>query len=261
MSSLNFPKIGDKSKMKAVFTPKDAITVSDSKELSKMPKRAIIIYSEILESHLKKGLSLSRYDLPFSSHFHRYLNITPYIDKENSVLVLRIGIGAPVTAIIAEDLISMGVKDMLLLGSAGGIGRDLSLGDIVLCTKALRDEGTSHHYIENSKFIDSDLAILQDLEKGIKDIKIKKGPTWSTDALYAETKEELDTYSKEGVLTVEMEASALFSVARKRFARAAAAFMVSDLVNGQSWSGLKENELEEGFSNLVKIADIYRKIG
>ncbi len=257
-----FPKFGDKTGLQPAFTPKDAISITDNAKLSGMPKRAIIIFSDDLEKKIKKELALSKYDLPFSSHFHKYHNMTPYIDKENKVLVIKSGIGSPVIAIVAEDLISVGVKEIVILGTAGGMGKDLSLGDIIICTKALRDEGTSHHYIKDSVFVDSDQGLANAIETQIQASKMKfrKGATWSVDALYAETKDELDKYSGMNVLTVEMEAAALFAVAQRRGARAGAVFMVSDLVNGQSWTGLREHELKIGFSNLAKVGGLYLRI-
>lgn len=262
MSDLNFPKIGMKENLRPVFTAKDAIRVTDRDKLGKMPKKALLIYSSALEDRLRNDLSLARYNLPFESPFYHYINPSVYIDKNHSLLFIRITIGAPVTAIMADDLIAVGVRSIILAGTAGGLGRNISVGDVCICTSALRDEGTSHHYLKHSMFVDSDKELNDSMEKGMMELGIgfKKGPTWSTDAVYVESKEEIKKYAEMGVLTVDMEAAALFAVAKIRQIKASAVFVVSDLLNGQEWSGMKEHEIEEGFSNLARIASIYSKL-
>lgn len=258
---VNFPKIGDKGSSVSVFSSEDAVRVTDKKKLSSMPKKVVITYSSFLENRLKKGLSMTRYSLPFKSPFYHYIKPSVHINQARSFLMFRISIGAPATAIIAEDLVTMGVNTFLILGSAGGIGKGLSIGDLSLCTRALRDEGTSHHYIKDSLFVDADRGLVSGLGKKMRDnrIKFKEGGTWSTDAIYAESKKEINTYSKMGILTVEMEAAALFAVAKKRGVKASGVFTISDLLNGQEWTGMKEHELENGFSNLVKVCSMYGK--
>jgi len=64
-----------------------------------------------------------------------------------------------------------------------------------------------------------------------------KGPTWTTDAPYMETKQEIRLYKKEGIKTVEMEAAALFAVAKRRKFKAAAIFWISDVFKDGKWSG------------------------
>ncbi|EQD62258.1 uridine phosphorylase, partial [mine drainage metagenome] len=66
------------------------------------------------------------------------------------LLVVKLAIGAPLTAVVAEELFAIGVKEIVIMGISGAINRKLQFGDIVICNKAIRDEGTSHHYLKNS---------------------------------------------------------------------------------------------------------------
>ena len=76
--------------------------------------------------------------------------------------------------------------------------------------------------------------------------------------MFRETKKELEYYRKKGILTVEMEASALFAVAKARSVRASAAFAISDLlVERSSTETYDELKLIKGYENLLKVADIF----
>lgn len=137
-----------------------------------------------------------------------------------------------------EELIAFGVKKFVSMGSAGTLQRSLKIGDVVVCDKAIRDEGTSHHYLESSKFAFASEPLTARLEQVLVEKKVEfiKGPSWTVDSPYRETVAEARQYQSEGVLTVEMEASALFAVAQYRNVKVAAAFVVSDSLADLKWS-------------------------
>lgn len=141
-------------------------------------------------------------------------------------------------------MIAIGVKEIVIMGSVGGLGKTLKISDLVLCTKALRDEGTSHHYLKNSKYISSNKELTERFGRYLDDegINFTAGPTWTIDAPYMETAEEVLKYYMQGILTVEMEAAALFAVAKKRNIKVAALFVVSDLLRVNGWSGFIDQE-------------------
>ncbi len=145
----------------------------------------------------------------------------------------RLPIGAPVAAIAVEELAVLGAEAVIAVGTAGAIGGGLAAGDLVVCTGALRDEGTSHHYAPPERFALPDPALAARLRARLPGAA--PGPTWTTDAPYRETIEEIIGYRDEGVLTVEMEAAALFTVARLSGVAAASAFCVSDVLHGEQW--------------------------
>jgi uridine phosphorylase len=142
-------------------------------------------------------------------------------------------IGAPMAAIIVEELAPLGTAAFIGIGAAGGIGDGLAPGDLVVCSSALRDEGTSHHYAPPERFALPDAALTARLRARLP--AAAYGPTWTIDAPYQETAEEIACYQDEGILTVEMEAAALFTVARLRGVAAASAFCVSDVLHGEQW--------------------------
>jgi nucleoside phosphorylase len=145
----------------------------------------------------------------------------------------RLPIGAPAAAIAVEELSARGTELFIGIGTAGATSEQLAAGDLVVCSAALRDEGTSHHYAPPEPFAFPDPALTARLREALP--AAAHGPSWTTDAPYRETAEEIARYRAEGVLTVEMEASCLFTVARITGAAAAAAFVVSDVLHGEQW--------------------------
>ncbi|MBU2639110.1 MAG: nucleoside phosphorylase [Nanoarchaeota archaeon] len=143
------------------------------------------------------------------------------------------GIGAPNAAAVFEELIALGGKEFLNIGTSGGLHHE----GIFLCEKALRDEGTSYHYLPDGKFIYPDKDLTEKFRKSIEKNRLEyfKGITWTIDAPYRETKAEVEEYAKGGITNVEMEASALFAVAKYRSIKIASAFIVSDLL-GKEWT-------------------------
>ena len=144
------------------------------------------------------------------------------------------------------------------MGEAGGINQSLKPGDIVLCTKALRDEGTSHHYIKSSKYAYPDSKLTSDISKGMRreNTEFLRGATWSTDAPYLETVEEVRKYSSSKIYTVDMEASALFAIAQRRGIAAAAVFLVSDVLRLDSeYSGFahESESYLKGFASMTAV--------
>jgi uridine phosphorylase len=142
------------------------------------------------------------------------------------------GIGAPAVAAQLEVLISLGVREFLSLGTAGGLNADQSIGDVVVLNRAVRDEGVSYHYLPPQATVEPDdslTAALRDRLSGAR-ILATEGITWTTDAPYRETAEEIAHYRDAGVLTVEMEAAALFAIAEIRRVALASAVVLDAVI-------------------------------
>jgi len=153
-------------------------------------------------------------------------------------LVSQFGFGAPALTIQLELLIALGAKKFIGVGTSGSLIGDVEIGDLILCTKAVRDEGVSYHYVPPAEFSYPSESLNRALKATAKSKKIvlKEAPTWTTDAIYRETVEEVQHFRKMGVHTVDMEASALFAVAHYRKVQAASLFAISDLLTGDEWS-------------------------
>jgi uridine phosphorylase len=145
----------------------------------------------------------------------------------------RLPVGAPAAAIVIEELAALGVKTIVGVGTAGGLSPDLEVGQAVVCSAALRDEGTSHHYAPPGRWALPDPELLASLRSTLPDAAV--GPSWTTDAPYRETAEEIVAYREEGILTVDMEASAMFTVGASLDIQIASVFCVSDVLHGEEW--------------------------
>ncbi|MEU1311024.1 nucleoside phosphorylase [Streptomyces cinnamoneus] len=140
------------------------------------------------------------------------------------------GLGAPAAALVLEQLIALGITRVITVGTAAALQPDLCAGDLVVCTQALRDEGLSHHYLAPSRYAHPSGTLTDHLTQALQtaDLTVRRGPTWSTDALYRETHAEIAAYSAAGILTADMEAAGVFAVAEHRDVNAAALFAVAD---------------------------------
>jgi uridine phosphorylase len=148
-----------------------------------------------------------------------------------------VGPGAPIIAAVLEELIAFGVHRFVSIGLAGGLQADLHSGDVVIADRALRDEGTSYHYLPPARSVEADPALIQHISAALsaQHIVHSIGASWTTDAPYRETRREVDAYRAEGVKTVEMEAAAVFAVGLRLSVPTAAVFVISDRLADLVW--------------------------
>lgn len=147
----------------------------------------------------------------------------------------QFGVGAPVIGVLVEEFAAWGVAEFIWLGIAGGLQPSLNCSDLVLVETAVRDEGTSHHYLPAAATVAASEELTTWVETAVRptNLPLHKGSTWTTDAPYRETAAAVDHYQQQGVQTVEMEVAALFAVAQHCQKQAAALLAVSDsLANG-----------------------------
>jgi len=165
-----------------------------------------------------------------------------------SISLARSPIGAPAATITMEEMAALGCRTFLSFGACGSLLPDLRIGDVVLPTFAFSDEGTSRHYGKTSQLRpDAGLvrAIAVAAEK--RAIPIRSGGTWTTDAVYRESRTRARDLVRHGVVAVEMEAAALWAVARHRHLRTASLLVVSDELGGKEWNaGFDDPRFLEG---------------
>ncbi len=157
--------------------------------------------------------------------------------KGRVAVLTNLGEGAPMIAALTEELIAFGVKRIVSFVWGGGLQPDLEPGDIVVCDRAIRDEGVSHHYLPAEKYSHANLELVDQLKRAIESRgrRCQVGTTWSTDAPYRETRQEVLQYQSEGVKTVEMEIAALFALGRFRNVQVASAVAVGDSLAHLRW--------------------------
>jgi len=168
----------------------------------------------------------------------RYLfNSGLSVAKDQSHFIAGPSIGAPMAVMTMEKLIALGAKNIILFGWCGAISKTMCVGDLLLPDSALSGEGTSSYYGGNSVREPSQ-RLNERLESFIKGqgVRFKRGCVWSTDAIFREDRELLQQLRDEkNVSAVDMEFSALCSVANFRGIQFSALLMVSDELWGESW--------------------------
>jgi uridine phosphorylase len=135
----------------------------------------------------------------------------------------RIGIvgsavGASFAVLVAEQLFASGCRLLVSMTSAGQIAASGPTPYFILIDRALRDEGTSYHYLPPSMFSEADETLVEPVFQALSASPIThfRGATWTTDAPFRETETAIEMARERGVLAVEMEAAALYAFARAR---------------------------------------------
>jgi uridine phosphorylase len=123
-------------------------------------------------------------------------------------------VGAPYAVLVAEELFATGCRALISISSAGLIAENLAPPFFLLIERALRDEGTSHHYLPPKRFVSPDPALVAFVERRLADFPapVRKGTSWTTDAPFRETKRLIASRRSEGIVSVEMEAAALLAM-------------------------------------------------
>jgi purine-nucleoside phosphorylase len=189
----------------------------------------------------------------FDKHeYQRLMSSRLYFNQEcpDSFAVVGPFIGAPYAVMLLETVIAWGVRNIIFLGWCGAIAEEVKIGDIVLATSAVIDEGTSIHYGQKTAGVtDASTILVSMLRQVLKknQIDFHAGKIWTTDAVYRETRRQVAAHQQGGILAVEMELSALFSVAQFRQAALAGILVVSDELSSFSWRpGFKDERFAEG---------------
>ncbi|WP_207590993.1 nucleoside phosphorylase [Halomontanus rarus] len=171
------------------------------------------------------------------------------------------GIGCPSAAIAVEELANVGVETFVRVGTTGALQSNIEIGDMIVATGAAKNEGTTGRYeaVEYPAVPDYHVlsALVDASEANDEDVHV--GPIASDDAFYAETDEYVDDWEAAGLLAVEMEAAAVFSLARRKGLRAGAICTVDgNLVEGtQKGTDTEDDELpEKAKNNVARAIDI-----
>ena len=164
--------------------------------------------------------------------------------KGTDVAVAHPGLGAPFAVGILEGLIALGCRKFIACGSAGGLDSTLAVNTVVVPNRAVRDEGTSYHYMPPDREIGTDPAVVAIIESVLKACAVKYhiGKTWTTDAFYRETRNQIARRRAEGCLTVEMECAAFLAVAAFRRVRFGQLLGTADDVSGEEWNSRQTGE-------------------
>jgi uridine phosphorylase len=189
-----------------------------------------------------------------------YLTITGYQDGIK-VSVMSTGMGCPASAIAVEELANIGGQVFIRTGSTGALQPSIDVGDLVIATGAVKNEGTSRMYepvefpaVASPDVTDSLIEAARSLKHELR-FNYHVGIVATDDAFYAETPEFIQNLTRLGVLSMDMESSAIFAVSRLRGLRAGSIMAASE--NFARKSFLPEQvpaALEEGWKKETQVA-------
>jgi uridine phosphorylase len=202
-----------------------------------VPARGVLcFFQDVINTLLEKGELTHIGDLKSEIGKHP---VYIYKFQGKSVTVFHPGLGAPLAAAFLEELIACGVTKYIVCGGCGVLNREIMAGHPVILTAAVRDEGTSYHYLPPAREIKAHPKGVAALEKTLaaEGVDYRLGKSWTTDAIYRETPGRRKLRVEEGCDVVEMEAAAFFAVAKFREVVLGQLVYGGDLVVPDGWDG------------------------
>lgn len=186
-----------------------AVLMPDHDKLNiKLPEKAVFafLYDEVDKYALKHNAKKVSEYICATKNFPIY--VVEYEGEE--ICLVQAPVGAASATGILDWLIGYGVKKVISAGSCGSLV-EIEENVFLIPSKALRDEGTSYHYLAPSRYVNINETVREAIKKTLisEGIEYKEVMTWSTDGFYRETKEKIEYRVSEGCSVVEMECSAL----------------------------------------------------
>ena len=177
---------------------------------------------KIISNFISEGINFPLYELDY---------------KGEKIALIQSAIGAPIAAGEIEELTAMGCKKFIACGMCGVLQKELAVGHLIIPTAAVRDEGTSYHYVKPSREITANERIVRVIENSLleKRVPYVKAKTWTTDAFYRETPQKIAQRKNEGCVSVEMETSAFMAVSQYNNTEFGQILCSGDSLGGEEW--------------------------
>jgi uridine phosphorylase len=144
-------------------------------------------------------------------------------------------LGGPAAVAIMEEIIAKGAERFVFFGSCGVLDRELAANALIVPTAAYRDEGTSYHYMPPSDYVE--VATAWELSRVLSDLNLPHvgGKTWTTDAIYRETRGNVEKRKAEGCIAVEMECASIMAATAFRGIAAYQFLYAADSLDAAEW--------------------------
>jgi uridine phosphorylase len=197
-------------------------------ERKEYPENCFIFFQPEIMDKFTKGMELKLLDTFLGSY-----NFYKTTHKGKSFGVILFKIKKTLSSLLIERLIIRGVKKFITVGISGSLSPRSKAGEVYLCSKSIRDEGTSYHYLKPSKYAEPSKTLNDLISKQFSkdEIEFSEGITWTTDAGYKESKEKAKKYGEEGVICIDMESASLFAIASHRKVDLSSIFILSDFTD------------------------------
>jgi uridine phosphorylase len=224
-----YPILEFDSTPEAMLEPKRLIKPRD------VPEHAVACFfqdviSKLAESHAARVVK----------HLRSEIGTHPVYELEvdgRRLAVFHPGVGAPLCAAMLEEVIALGCQKFVACGGAGVLEPDIAVGHVLVPVSAVRDEGTSYHYLPPGREVSAAPKAVAAIEEALQadGVEYLVTKTWTTDAIYRETSRKIRRRKEEGCVTVEMEAAAFFAVAQFRGVPFGQILYGGDDLSGAQW--------------------------
>jgi DeoD family purine-nucleoside phosphorylase len=177
--------------------------------------------------------------------------------KGKRVSVQGTGMGCPGATIVFEELVQLGVKKLIRVGTCGGLQPAHKLGDMIVAICAVPADATAMHLVANEphcptaswELIHGPVHVAKEIGQNVH-----VGPIVSSDLFYNPDEGQYERWSKRGVLAVEMEAAALFTVGALRRVEAGCLLIVSDLVVAGEFTRISDDDMRAAVDRMTRVA-------
>ena len=172
------------------------------------------------------------------------------------VSVQATGMGCPSAAIVVEELVQLGVKRLLRVGTCGGLQPDMALGDLIVAVSAVPADQTAVHLIGEPHVPTADWELVHGAVHAAKEMgrPVRVGPIVSSDLFYNPDEGQYARWSARGILAVEMEAAVLFTLGALRKVKAGCLLTVSDVVVEGEFVRISDDEMRAAVDQMTQLA-------
>ena len=173
------------------------------------------------------------------------------------VSVQATGMGCPSAAIVIEELVQLGVKKLLRVGTCGGLQPDLGMGDLIIALSATPADSTAIHYVGGEPHAPTaDFGLVHEAVHQAKELgkPVRVGPIVSSDIFYNPDQGMAGRWSARGILAVEMEAAVLFTLGALRKVQAGCMLIVSDVVVEGEFIRITDEEMRAAVDQMTELA-------
>lgn len=194
----------------------------------------VCFFQEVIDGLVESGKAKLVTNSRSEIGLHPFYNVEM---KDKLITVFHPGVGAPLAAALLEEAIAFGCRKFIACGGAGVLDRELTVGHIIIPIAAIRDEGTSYHYMPPTREVHASGEAVHAIEQVLERRRIPYvvGRTWTCDAIYRETRGKIKKRREQGCLTVEMEAAGFFAVARYKGVHFGQLLYGGDDISGSDW--------------------------
>jgi DeoD family purine-nucleoside phosphorylase len=172
------------------------------------------------------------------------------------VSVQASGMGCPSAGIVIEELVMLGVKRILRVGTCGGLQPDMKLGDLVVAITAIPADSTAMHLVREPHCPTADWELVHGAVHAAKELDqpMRVGAIASSDTFYDPDEGRHARWSARGVLAVEMEAAVIFTLGALRKVQAGCLLTVSDIVIGGEFTRISDEDLQAAVDRMTRVA-------